>query len=72
MDYDMFNHSISLASRFLEVKKITINHETNKQVDFMNFIIKLHEQNSLPSNLTPPVRASFEMLSPSKEIVCPV
>ena len=41
------------------------------EVDFMNFVIKMHEQNSLPSNLTPPVRASFEMLSPEmdKEIV---
>lgn len=36
MDYDMFNHSISLSSRHLEVKKITINHETNKQGSGLN------------------------------------
>ena len=30
MDYDMFNHSISIASQHLEAKEITINHEPNK------------------------------------------
>jgi hypothetical protein len=37
----------------------------------MNFVIKLHEQNRLPSNHTPPIHASFEMLSSEmdKEIV---
>ena len=41
------------------------------EVDFMNFVIKMHQQSTLPSDLTPPVHASFEMLSPEmdKEIV---
>ena len=71
MDYDMFNHSISIASQHLEVKKTLIMSQINREVDFMNFVIKLREQNSLPSNLTPPVHDSFEMLSPEmdKEIV---
>ena len=71
MDYDMFNHRISIASQHLEVKKTLIMSQINREVDFMNFVIKLREQNSLPSNLTPPVHDSFEMLSPEmdKEIV---
>ena len=71
MNYDMFDHSISIASQHLEVKKTLIMSQINREVDFMNFVIKLREQNSLPSNLTPPVHDSFEMLSPQmcKEMV---
>ena len=71
MDYDMFNHRISIASQHLEVKKTLIMSQINREVDFMNFFIKLREQNSLSCNLTPPVHDSFEMLSPEmdKEIV---
>ena len=71
MDYDMFNHRISIASQHLEVKKTLIMRQINREVDFMNFFIKLLEQNSLSCNLTPPVHDSFEMLSPQmcKEMV---
>ena len=71
MYYDMFNHRISIASQHLEVKKTLIMSQINREVDFMNFFIKLREQNSLSCNLTPPVHDSFEMLSPEmdKEIV---
>ena len=37
MDYDMFNHRISIASQHLEVKKTLIMSQINKEVDFMNF-----------------------------------